>query len=310
MKNKLGLMLLIDIIIIAAYSGGFYIIKYRIPQQLETSIIDIENNTEAQNDTWEIAEENFSETIEQTNSTYKSENISIEITQYDKTINGEQVIYYVADIYLTDIELLKTGFANDTYGVGYTDTVLNMDKDFGAILAINGDYYGYSDDGLVIRNGKLYRNTVSDEDICILYYDGTMKTFSAEEIDIEQELKNGAYQAWNFGPTLLENGKKITSFQGVNGHLKKSNPRTAIGYYEPGHYCFVTVDGRSEESSGVTLAELSEIFEEIGCEEAYNLDGGKSSVMTFNDQVINEPTSGGRKVSDCIYIQEASKWKR
>ena len=134
-----------------------------------------------------------------------------------------------------------------------------------------------------------------------------MKTFTAEEINLKQEIENGAYQAWNFGPSLLNNGKKITNFEQSSRHLKSSNPRTAIGYYEKGHYCFVTVDGRSSESSGVTLAELSQIFEELGCIEAYNLDGGKSSVMTFNDEIVNEPVSGGRKVSDCIYIQEVSE---
>ena len=307
--KKTILMLLIDIVVIAVYTSGFYIIKYKIPKQLETDVIEIEQNANSDtlNDAWQNEEGIFSQGVIQTASLYKSEDISIEITECNKTLNGKQVTYYVADIYLSNIESFKTGFANDTYGIGYTDTVLNMDKQFNSLLTINGDYYGYNETGLVIRNGKLYRETISDEDVCILYYDGTMKTFSAEEINLKQEIENGAYQAWNFGPSLLNNGKKITNFEQSSRHLKSSNPRTAIGYYEKGHYCFVTVDGRNSESSGVTLAELSQIFEELGCIQAYNIDGGKSSVMTFNDEIVNEPADGGRKVSDCIYIQEVSE---
>lgn len=225
MKYKTILMLLIDIVIIAVYTSGFYIIKYKIPKQLETDVIEIEQNAKGEtlNDTWQNEKGIFSQDMIQTNSSYKSKNISIEITECNKTLDRKEVTFYVADIYLSNIESLKIGFANDTYGIGYTDTVLNMDKQFNSLLTINGDYYGYNESGLVIRNGKLYRETISDEDVCILYYDGTIKTFSADEIDIKQEIDNGAYQAWNFGPSLLSNGKKITNFEHSSRHLVSMN---------------------------------------------------------------------------------------
>jgi exopolysaccharide biosynthesis protein len=132
-----------------------------------------------------------------------------------------------------------------------------------------------------------------------------MKTFSAQEFDVDQAIKDGAWQAWSFGPGLLdENGKSKTEFT-ADGHVQDSNPRSAIGYYEPGHYCLVVVDGRQRGySSGMTLTQLSELFKKLGCKAAYNLDGGKSSVMAFNDALVNQPTQGGREVSDCIIIKE------
>lgn len=131
------------------------------------------------------------------------------------------------------------------------------------------------------------------------------KLFSSDEFDAEQAINDGAYQAWSFGPEFLDDsGNSLTSFN-TEKRLSQENPRSAIGYYEQGHYCLVLIDGRQEGySCGMTLKKLSLLFEELGCAGAYNLDGGKSSVMTFNDEVVNEPDAGGREVTDCLIIKE------
>jgi len=86
----------------------------------------------------------------------------------------------------------------------------------------------------------------------------------------------------------------------------RSNPRTAIGMIDKLHYIFLVSDGRTSQSAGLSLLELAEVMHEYGCTVAYNLDGGGSSTMVFNGQVINNPTDGHsfgeRKVSDIIYI--------
>ena len=85
-----------------------------------------------------------------------------------------------------------------------------------------------------------------------------------------------------------------------------SNPRTAIGIYDKGHYVFVVSDGRTDESKGLSLYQLSQCIKELGCTMAYNLDGGGSTTMFFNNQIVNIPTDGNhieeRRVSDILYI--------
>ena len=86
-----------------------------------------------------------------------------------------------------------------------------------------------------------------------------------------------------------------------------SNPRTAIGIIDDSHYVFVVSDGRTNSSEGLTLYELAEFMQSIGAKTAYNLDGGGSSTMYFNGEVVNNPTSNGNKisergVSDIVYI--------
>ena len=67
---------------------------------------------------------------------------------------------------------------------------------------------------------------------------------------------------------------------------------------------FVVVDGRAEGySRGVTMTELAEIMISLGAETAYNVDGGGSSTMYFDGEVINQPSNGGeRGTSDILYI--------
>lgn len=74
----------------------------------------------------------------------------------------------------------------------------------------------------------------------------------------------------------------------------------------PLHYVFVVSDGRTAQSAGLSLLQLAQVMQDYGCTVAYNLDGGGSSTMVFNGEIINNPTDGRsygeRKVSDIIYI--------
>ncbi len=234
---------------------------------------------------------------EYTENGYRSRDISV--TMEKKQENG--VTWYVADIYVRNLDNFRTALAKDTFGSGYSDTTLNMAEQNKAIVAISGDYYSNHRTGPVIRNGTLYRNDKLD-DVCVLYNDGQMKTFEADEYDANDIETNGAWQVWSFGPKLLKDGQPMEKF---NSTLNPKNPRAAIGYYEPGHYCFVLVDGRQEGySAGFTLKEMSQLFYDMGCKAAYNLDGGQSAIMVFNGKWANQPYRNGRNTSDILYIAE------
>ncbi len=236
----------------------------------------------------------------QTDTSYQSGNVNVSIT----AVNKNSVTYYVADIYISSIYNFQTALAEDTYGRGYKDTVPNLAQLNDAIIATNGDFYGAREMGVVIRNGTLYRDTVWG-DVGVLYYNGIFKTYSAEDFDLQAVIDGGAYQAWSFGPSLLdENGDAIPSF---DSSIAKAHPRCALGYYEPGHYCLVLVDGRqSGYSVGMSLVSLSALMDELGCRAAYNLDGGQTAVMAYMGETVNRPYEGGREVSDIVFIAEVA----
>ena len=243
----------------------------------------------------------YTDTVVVTENSYSSPDISITVTE--ETLG--RITYYLADIYVRDITCFQSALARNTYGSGFRDSISDMALLNNALLAINGDYYGNTNEGVVIRNGVIYRANRTNCDVCVLYYDGTMRVMPGASFSVEDAIQDGAWQAWTFGPALLDtDGHVLTAFASSN-RIISANPRTAIGYYEPGHYCMVVVDGRGE-SAGITLPALSQLFHDLGCAAAYNLDGGNSSVMVWQSAVINDPSGGGRESSDALLITEVN----
>ena len=241
-----------------------------------------------------------------TNSSYKDENISINLTE--TTVNHTQV--YVADVTVSSSEYLKTAFAQNSFGTNVTAKTSVTAADNDAILAVNGDYYGANSSGYVIRNGVVYRDTVrenSNNGDLAIYKDGSFKIIYEDQISAEQLVKDGVINLLAFGPALVENGEIAVGKNQEVGQAMASNPRTAIGIIDENHYIIVVSDGRTSESEGLSLYQLAEVMKSYGAKTAYNLDGGGSSTLYFNGQVINKPTTGGNKiseraVSDIVYI--------
>ena len=241
-----------------------------------------------------------------TDSSYKDENISINLTE--TTVNNTQV--YLADVTVSSSEYLKTAFAQNAFGTNVTAKTSETATDNNAILAVNGDYYGANSTGYVIRNGVVYRDTVrensSNGDLAI-YKDGSFKIIYEDQISAEQLVNDGVINLLAFGPALVENGEIAVGKNQEVGQAMASNPRTAIGIIDENHYIIVVSDGRTSESEGLSLYQLAEVMKSYGVKTAYNLDGGGSSTLYFNGQVINKPTTGGnriseRAVSDIVYI--------
>ena len=205
-------------------------------------------------------------------------------------------------------EYLKTALAQGTYGRNVTQKTSEIAESVNAVLAINGDYYGAQTKGYVIRNGKLYRDTaIAGQEDLVIYKDGTFEIINESDVTAQELINNGAVQVLSFGPGLVQNGNVTVSENEEVGKAMASNPRTAIGIIDQNHYIFVVSDGRNGESEGLSLYELAQFMKSQGATTAYNLDGGGSSTMYFNGNVVNNPTTGGntikeRSVSDIVYI--------
>ena len=239
-----------------------------------------------------------------TATSYQDENITITLTQYREYDTS----IYVADITLSSPEYLQTALAQNAYGRNVTEKTSEMAVENGAILAINGDYYGAQESGYVLRNGVLYRGIAErgQEDL-VIYEDGSFEIITEDEVTAQELLDRGAVQILSFGPALVTDSEVYVTAGEEVGKAKSSNPRTAIGVIDDLHYVFVVSDGRTDESEGLSLYQLAEFMSRLGAETAYNLDGGGSSSMVFNGNVINNPTTSGnrikeRSVSDIVYI--------
>lgn len=262
-----------------------------------------EVKTEASAETPNISKTQAEAVVSDTSHT--DDNISIRI----ETVREYNTTFYIADIKLSDAAYLKTALANESYGRNIKETTSAMAKANQAVFAVNGDYYGFRNDGYVLRNGHLYRDSArdsGDDQALVIDKQGNLSIIHENEAAADTLVNQGAWQILSFGPSLVEDGRITVDSASEVGQSRNSNPRTAIGQISALHYIVIVSDGRSSESQGLSLLELAQEFTDRVCTIAYNLDGGGSSTMYFNGQIINNPTDGRsfkeRAVSDIVYI--------
>ncbi len=111
------------------------------------------------------------------------------------------------------------------------------------------------------------------------------------------------------GPYLVRNSEVFVDMTAQKlGAIGGRNPRSAIGYTADNNLILVAVDGREGSSIGMTLMELASFMQSIGCTNAMNLDGGGSTVMYVNGQVVNKPQmKGGIPLSNAIVLSRTPK---
>lgn len=246
-----------------------------------------------------------------TDTTYESDGATITISTVTSGSGDDTVTYYVADVVLSDATVLKSAFAGNSFGENITETTSDIAEDNDAIFAINGDYYGFRDTGIEIRNGVIYRDEGVRQGLAF-YTDGTVEVYDETTTTAADLLADGVWNTISFGPAIVEDSEAVAGIEEVevdtnvgNHSIQGEQPRTAVGVIDENHLVFVVVDGRDTGySTGVTMTGLADIMINLGATTAYNLDGGGSSTMYFNGEVVNQPSNGGeRGTSDILYIE-------
>ncbi len=246
---------------------------------------------------------------------YQSSDISITISEHSSGSGRDVLTYFVADVLLSEATQLSNAFADNQFGrniIAYTSDIAEENN---AIFAINGDYYGFREDGIIIRNGVTYRDEPARTGLAILL-DGSMQIYDETQTSAEELLTQGVWNTLSFGPALVDdyevisnNGKIAIDTNFGNHTIEGNQPRTGIGIIDENHFIFIVVDGRSRGySNGISLNEFAQMFIDLGCSEAYNLDGGGSATMYFMGRVVNNPLGKNKErgTSDILYIKEES----
>lgn len=245
--------------------------------------------------------------------------IRIKTFKEERYMNGDtrKLTYYVADIQVKDPHCLMTAWAHDkAFNSNREEFVSKMADRKGAVLAINADYAGNFQGGIIIRNGELLKAKITTKrQLMIIDKSGDFTAITTpietkkQATEIADELtEEAAWQTLAFGPLLVEGseyaGKFNKPFDVVLVSDTDYEPRTGIGQISPLHYIIIVVDGRRENHSfGLNLKDFAHLFIDFGAEFAFNLDGGGSTTLWFMGEVINRPSGGKeRDVSDMLYF--------
>lgn len=146
--------------------------------------------------------------------------------------------------------------------------------------------------GIVIKDGELIYGTTKTYDSVIGF--NKQNRLVVGQMTGQQALDYGLVNAVTFGPPLIIN-YEAQPITGTGGGL---NPRTVIGQREDGAVLLLVIDGRQTTSLGATYLDCIEIMLEYGAMNAANLDGGHSTCMVYEGEIINNPVSlyGEREV--------------
>lgn len=206
-----------------------------------------------------------------------------------KKVETSRFTYYVMLIH--DPTRVKVAVSKNINESG--ERTSDMARDAGAIAAINGG--GFYDQswqgnggipvGTTISNGKVITSGDGSDYVIGLDNQGVLMIgkYTFDEVN-QLNIKNAVTFP---GPVLIKNGQPLNV--GVGG----MNPRTAIGQVNDGTgtIIFLVVDGRSFKSQGATYKDLQDIMMQYHAYNAFNLDGGSSSTMFYEDDIINNPAN-------------------
>ncbi len=245
---------------------------------------------------------------------YEDETISVSL---ESQKIGDSV-YNIARVTIAHPSQLRTALAGP-YGAKKTAKPLAMAEAANAVVAINGDYFQYSSRGYTVRQGETYRKTVSTKQLDILIIDEAgdfhiIKKSSKKELAAFLDSGHTPVNAFTFGPALVMDGQVQTIYNSYGFSPQDRAPRVAIGQTGPLEYVLVMVDGRMDGySKGITIKMLAEFMGELGCQQAFNLDGGGSASMVFGGKYFNKmDDKSARNISDIIYFASAvpeSAWQ-
>lgn len=178
------------------------------------------------------------------------------------------------------------------------EDILTVSKRENAVIAMNaGGFYdpdwnsnGALPHGTVISNGKIVSDYV-DANVGggFIGFDNENKLILGK-MSAQEALNKGLRDAIEFGPFLIVNGKR--SFVKGNGGWGIA-PRSAIGQRQDGIVLFLAINGRIPSSIGADMIDLCDVLEKYGAYNAANLDGGSSTELVINNQIINTPVAGG-----------------
>lgn len=233
---------------------------------------------------------------------YHDDSLDIRVETFRRHDTTVMAVY----VRLSDPSQLRTAMAAKPPSQK-TMVVSSMAKKNNAVLAINGDYFSFHQNGIVVRGGKMWRNRPDGKrDILIVDDNGDFTILPQCRKEDYERYTGTVMHAFCFGPGLVVNGQALTSLEhaDVGNAPAKATQRIALGQTGPLEYLIIATEGPENKGSvGFTILQMAELCQEMGCINAYNLDGGSSSSVVLGGKKINALSTGKiRPVGDCIYF--------
>lgn len=258
-----------------------------------------------------LGQNSVSDTTDETTNTDEIEipKVKDETIELNKIENSKYTGYYLV---IKDPTRVKVGYTSKLKVEG--ETTSQIAENNNAIAAINGG--GFTDQssdsawtgngglpiGLIMSGGEVIFSDLGEDgktDLLAITKEGKL---IVGKYSIKELQKLNVQEALSFTPALVVNGK-MTPMSGDGGW--GIAPRTVIGQRRDGAIILLVIDGRGATSLGATLKEAQEVIYKLGALNAINLDGGKSTTMYYDGDIINTPSNsmGERPIPTAIIVK-------
>lgn len=218
-------------------------------------------------------------------------------------------VYTISEVKIADPTQFRRFLADGQYASGTQYVATEMAESVNAVVASNGDFYSFRNMGIIVHNSQLMRMEGHLMDTCFIDGNGDLQFAYRGEMTDQAETEtylqeNGVRFSLAFGPVMIDNGQ-LQSVSGSYpvGEGDVNNARAALCQMDSLHYLLVAVSAEPPYDQGQKLTVFAENLQELGCEKAYNLDGGQSATIVMNDELKNFVYQ--RKISDIIYFATA-----
>ena len=223
----------------------------------------------------------------------------------------DNFVYTYSEVKISDPSQFRRHLANNEYNSDYMHPVSRMGNMVNAVMASSADYYRGRNHGIIVYEGEVKRADYSElVDTCFIDKNGDMILVPAGElITVEEAQKfvddNDIDFSLAFGPILVDNGQRCEPANYYLGEVNDNYPRAALCQKDDLHYIVVVANGHLYHWDRPDIHTFAKWIEELDCEKAYTLDGGKTGTIAMQGRALNPTQGPERWISDIIYFATA-----
>ena len=223
----------------------------------------------------------------------------------------ENTAFTFAEVKLMHPSQFRRHLSGEEFGSGMLSLTSEMSQSVNAVVGCSGDYYSYRRRGLTIVDGVAKKFVKGLPDTCYINGEGDLILERDQEfadIDAVQAYadENDIRFSLSFGPILVKDGENICPKSYDLGEVKERYSRAAICQMDKLHYLYIAAGMDVDTYGLMTMRTFSKHVAETGCRQAYALDGGQTTTIVLNNEVINHVNYGSeRRISDIIYFATA-----
>lgn len=235
---------------------------------------------------------------------------TIEVKCWKEKIDG--TIFNFAEVEIAHPSQFRRKLVDDVISKKHLDYPLNIFKKMNGVVGMTSDYCAYRTYGIIVQYGNMVRETSNGMlDVLIYDKDGNLSYVRDKDYKTSEYYNSSdVIFTFAFGPMIVDNYKLNPTDRLDNylvGQVEQIYPRAAIGQFDyDKHYLLCTVDYTSRSVRGTTVRRLAEVMQQKGVRFAYNMDGGQTAALMYNNKLFNQVAYGGqREVSDILFFATA-----